>query len=171
MGDHGMLFKGPSAYMGVFHIPMIWKVPEITKPEITDALMSSVDYPKTILNLLGLKERQHPPDMQGYDMTPVLKEPENIGIQPRDCCLIEIDEEIGILNVRLRHLITKDYKLTIYQGFDDFGEIFDRKKDPYELNNLWYDNNLRDKRFELVHKILQENLKVQTKYPKRIAGT
>ncbi|MFX1568553.1 MAG: sulfatase [Promethearchaeota archaeon] len=171
MGDHGMLFKGPSTYMGVFHIPMIWKVPGIIKPGKTDALMSSIDYPKTILNLLGIKEIYHPPDIQGFDMTPVLKNPENNEIQPRDCCFIENDEEIGIINARLRSLITKDFKLTIYEGFEDFGDLFDRKKDPYELNNLWYNNSIKEKRFELVNKLLQENLKAQTKYPKRIAGT
>jgi arylsulfatase A-like enzyme len=171
MGEQGMLFKGPSTYMGVFHIPMIWRVPGITKPGRTDALMSSIDYPKTILNLLGIKESHHPPDMQGFNMTPVLNNPENNDIQPRDCCFIENDEEIGIINARLRHLITKDYKLTIYEGLEDFGDLFDRKKDPYELNNLWDDNSIKDKRFELVNKLLQENLNAQTKYPKRIAGT
>jgi uncharacterized sulfatase len=171
MAEHGMLFKGPSAYMGVFHIPMIWKVPDLTKVGITDALMSSIDYPKTLLKLLNVKEHQQPPNMQGYDMTPVLKEPENIEIQPRDCCLIENDEEIGILNIRLRHLITKDYKLTIYKGLENYGDLFDRKNDPLELNNLWDNQKLRDKRFHLVNRLLHETLNAQTIYPERIAGT
>ncbi|MFX0189065.1 MAG: sulfatase [Candidatus Hodarchaeota archaeon] len=171
MGDHGMLFKGPSTFMGVFHIPMIWRVPGLTKPGVTDALMSSIDYPKTILNLLGIKPNRQPPDMQGYVMTPVLKEPENLEKQPRDCCLIENDEEIGPLYVRLRHLITKDYKLTIYEGQKDFGDLFDRKIDPDELNNLWFDDNYKDARFYMVNRLLQETLNVQTRYPKRLAGT
>ncbi len=171
MGEHGMLFKGPSAYMGVLRIPMIWRVPGLTKPGITNALISSIDYPKTILKLLGIKKSQHPPDMQGFDMTPVLREPENNAIHPRDCCFIENDEEIGNINARLRYIITKDYKLTIYEGSDDFGDLFDRNNDPHEINNLWYDKSLKNKRFELVNKLFQENLKAQTKYPKRIAGT
>ena len=157
--------------MGVLRIPMIWKVPGLTKSKTTDALMSSVDYPKTILNLLNIKERHQPPDMQGYDMTSVLKEPENHQIQPRDCCLIEIDEEIGIMDARLRHLITKDYSLTVYRGINDFGDLYDRRNDPLELNNLWFDKDLKEKRFELVTQLLHENLKAQTKLPKRIAGT
>ncbi|MFX0037984.1 MAG: sulfatase [Promethearchaeota archaeon] len=171
MGEHGLLFKGPSPCIGVFRVPMIWRVPRITKSGITDALMSSIDYPKTILNLLGIKGSQQPPDMQGCDMTPVLKEPESLKKQPRDCCLIEIDEEIGIMNARLRHLITKDYKLTVYRGLNDFGDLYDIKTDPFELNNLWFDNHFKEKRFELINKLLQENLKAQTKFPKRIAGT
>lgn len=171
MGDHGMLFKGPSPFNGVFHIPMIWKVPGVTKPAVTDALISSIDIPKTILNLLNIRERQHPPDMQGYDMTPILKEPKN---KIRDCCLIVEDEEVGPLGplyVRLRHLIIEKYKLSVYEGLRDHGDLFDRKNDPDELKNLWYDESSKDIRFELTNKLLQECLKVQTRYPKRLGGT
>ena len=49
--------------------------------------------------------------------------------------------------------------------------MYDRKNDPHELHNLWYENNFKEKRFELVNKLFQENLKAQSKYPKRIAGT
>ncbi|MFW9875863.1 MAG: sulfatase [Candidatus Thorarchaeota archaeon] len=171
MGDQGMLFKGPSTYMGVLHIPMIWKVPKITNSATTNALISSIDYPKTILNLLGIKEKRQPPDMQGYDITSVLRDPRNPEMHPRDCCLIEEDEEIGPLNVRLRHLITNDHKLTIYEGIQEFGDLFDRKNDPNELYNLWFDSDHKNLRFSLVNRLLQECLKSQTRYPKRIAGT
>lgn len=171
MGEHGMLFKGPSTYMGVFHIPMIWRVPGLTKPEVTDALVSSIDYPRTILNLLKIRRSQQPPNIQGYDMTSVLENPNDLEKQPRDCCLIENDEEVGPLYVRLRHLITKDYKLTVYEGHKDNGDLFDRKNDPDELHNIWVDDNYKDIRFNMVNRLLHECLKVQTRYPKRLAGT
>ncbi len=171
MGEHGMLFKGPSAYMGVFRIPMIWRVPGITKSAVTDALMSSIDYPKTLLNILGISKRKQPPDMQGFDMSAVLRDPENSAGQPRDCCYIENDEEVGPLHERLRHLITKEFKLTIYEGHRDYGDLFDRKNDLDELNNLWYDEQYNGVKFKLVNKLLHENLNAQTRYPKRIAGT
>ena len=169
MGDHGLLFKGPCPYKGVLQLPLIMKVPGITKPgTISDSLVSSVDYPKTILSLLGIRERYHPPDMQGFDFTPILKDP---SMKIRDCCFIENDEEIGPLKSRIRHLITEDYKLTIYENKPGFGDIYDRNEDPYELKNLWYDNNFKEKRFELVDKLLHENLRAQTRLPKRIAGS
>jgi arylsulfatase A-like enzyme len=169
MGDHGLLFKGPCPFNGVLQLPLIWKVPGLTKAgSVSDSLVSSIDYPKTILNLLDIKERYHPPDMQGYDISPTLENPSE---KIRDCILIENDEEIGTLEARLRHLITEDYKLTIYEDLPHFGDIYNRKNDPYELNNLWSDSENRDLRFELVNKLLHENLKAQTKYPKRIAGT
>ncbi|MBD3256552.1 MAG: hypothetical protein GF383_15765 [Candidatus Lokiarchaeota archaeon] len=47
--------------------------------------------------------------------------------------------------------------------------MFDRKNDPLETHNLWFDPDYKEKRFELVEKLLQENLRVQTRFPKRIA--
>ncbi|MFX1411025.1 MAG: sulfatase [Promethearchaeota archaeon] len=168
MGDHGLLFKGPCPFNGVLQLPLIWKVPELTKPSVTDSLVSSIDYPKTILNILNISERHHPPDMQGFDITPIL---ENPNIKIRDSIFVENDEEIGLLEARLRHLITENYKLTIYERMSDFGDIYNRKNDPNELNNLWFNESFKDKRFELVSRLLQENLKAQKKFPKRIAAS
>jgi arylsulfatase A-like enzyme len=168
MGDHGLLFKGPCPFNGVLNIPLIWKVPGLSKPSVSNALVSTIDLPKTILNLLNIKDRYHPPGMQGYDISQLLEDPSK---RVRDCVLIENDEEIGPLDSRLRHLITDDFKLTIYEGVDNFGDIYDRKNDPHELNNLWNEDNYRDIKFNLVNKLLQENLKAQTKFPKRIAAT
>ncbi|MFX1392720.1 MAG: sulfatase [Promethearchaeota archaeon] len=165
-GDHGMILKGPSPFNGILNVPMIWKVPGVTKPTVTDTLMSSIDIPMTILRLLEIKERHFPPKMQGYDMTPVFNDPNH---DVRDCCLIEEDEEFHIHKIRLRHLVTKEHKLTIYQGLEDFGDIFNRKSDPDELNNLWYKN--KELRLKLVQKLCHENMKAQSRFPRRIAPT
>ncbi|MFW9948644.1 MAG: sulfatase [Candidatus Thorarchaeota archaeon] len=168
MGDHGLLFKGPCPFNGVLNIPLIWKVPGLTKSNLSESLVSTIDIPKTILNLLHIKDNHHPPGMQGFDISQILETPTQ---KVRDSILIENDEEVGPLESRLRHLITDDYKLTIYEGLDNFGDIYSRKDDPHEINNLWYDKNHRDTRFNLVNKLLQENLKAQTKLPERIAAT
>ncbi|MFX1288394.1 MAG: sulfatase, partial [Promethearchaeota archaeon] len=167
MGDHGLLFKGPCPFNGVLNIPLIWKVPRLTKSNFSDSLVSTIDIPKTILKLLEIKEHHHPPGMQGFDISRILENPNQ---QVRQSILIENDEEVGPLEARLRHLITEDYKLTVYGGIDNFGDIYDRKHDPHEFNNLWNEKGFRETRFKLVNKLLQENLKAQTKYPRRIAA-
>jgi hypothetical protein len=106
--------------------------------------------------------------MQGYDITPILHDSNKI---IRECCFIENDEEVGPLMSRLRHLVTSEYKLTIYEDEPKFGDIYNRKNDPDELTNLWTDNSFKEKRFELINRLLHENLKAQTRLPKRIAGT
>ncbi len=165
-GDHGMILKGPSPFNGILQVPMIWKVPTVTKPAVTDALMSSIDIPMTILNLLGIRKKQFPPTMQGFDMTPVLSDPKK---DVRDSCLIEHDEDIMIHSIRLRHLITKDHKITMYHDLENFGDIYDRKSDPNELDNLWNkDQALRNK---LIYKLCIENMKAQSHLPQRVAPT
>ncbi len=168
MGDHGMLLKGPCPYNGILNVPMIWKVPDVTTPAVTDALASSIDISKTILNLLKIPEKNQPPDMQGVDLTPVL---ENSSKKVRDHCLVEHDEEIEMLKieVRLRHFITEDYKLTVYNGLKGYGDLFDRKKDPDELDNLWFDKKYQNLRYELMEQLFHANLNAQSRYPKREA--
>ena len=117
---------------------------------------------------MNIDQKDQPPDMQGVDLTPVLKNPRE---KVRNCCLIEEDEILFNTPIRVRHLVTDKYKLTLYNELENHGDLFDRKNDVNELYNLWYDENFREKRFELVNKLLHENLKAQTYYPKRIAGT
>jgi arylsulfatase A-like enzyme len=174
MGDHGLLLKGPAPYNGVLQVPLIWKVPGISQSGVSDALISSIDLPKTILNILGLKERHQPPGMQGLDMTEVLSDPMNPKKEPRESCLIAQDEEVGPkgpMKVRLRHLITKEYKLTIWEGLKGYGDLFNRVKDPDELQNLWYDKNLKNLRTDLLETLLHEDLKIQSRFPVRQAAT
>jgi len=168
MGEHSLLFKGPCPFNGQIHVPMIWRVPGLTKGAISDSLVSSIDYPKTILNLLEVSERHHPPDMQSLDLTPILKNPERA---IRDCCYIEHDEEVGPLQCRIRHLVTEDYKLTVYEDYEGFGDLYHRKKDPDELNNLWEDENYSQIKNYLMEKLLHESLKALRRNPKRMAGS
>jgi arylsulfatase A-like enzyme len=168
MGDHGLILKGISPFNGTLQVPLIWKVPDITKPAVSDALISSVDLPKTILELLNIKERYRPPGMQGYDMTPVLKDPKK---QLRDCILIMEDEEVGPhgpLYTRLVHLITKEYKLTKYAELPGYGDLFDRRNDKLEINNLW-DNN-QDLRLDMLDKLFHEYSLTRSRFPKRDSG-
>ncbi|MBA7709196.1 hypothetical protein ES703_118108 [subsurface metagenome] len=107
-----MILKGPSPFNGVLNVPLIWKVPGMIKPgSVSDSLISSIDFVPTLMKLLRIKSRNQPPNMQGVDMTPVLKDPSK---KVRDHCLIEEDEEIFGVNLRLRHLITENHKQYIH---------------------------------------------------------
>jgi arylsulfatase A-like enzyme len=172
-GDHGIIFKGMVHYRGIINVPMIWKVPHITQPNCTTtSLASSIDIPLTILNLLNIDNDLHPPGMQGYDLTPILKDAKQ---KVRESCLIEEDEDfLGKKGhyqppLRIRTLITENYRITIYQGRNDTGELYDLTKDPYECHNLWHDEESREIRFKLLNKLLHEIINVQNRYPKPIS--
>ncbi|MHA1468831.1 MAG: sulfatase/phosphatase domain-containing protein, partial [Promethearchaeota archaeon] len=116
MGDHRLTCKGPSPFNGVLQVPLLWKVPGLTKRGgKADSIVTSIDIPKTILNLLNIKQKAQPPDMQGVDLTPALKDPEK---KVRDCCLIEEDEILFRSPIRVRHLVTDNYKLTLYSELE-----------------------------------------------------
>ncbi|MFX1428530.1 MAG: sulfatase [Promethearchaeota archaeon] len=169
MGDHSILLKGPSPFSGTLHVPLIWKVPGLTKTGTTNALTSSVDIPKTILDILKIKNRYRPPQMQGYDITSVLEEPSK---RVRESVLIVEDEEVGPkgpLYTRLCHLVTEDYKLTTYAELPGYGDIYDRKNDKDELNNLWEKD--KELRLELLDKLLHEYMITRSRFPIRQGGT
>jgi len=178
MGDHGMILKGFMGFNGIFNVPLIWKVPGITKPgTVSDSLVSAVDLAPTILNLSNIDKETIPLDMQGIDITPVLKDPSE---KVRDSCLIEVDESdirakapknknknpFGNLEMRVKSLVTERYTLTVYNKLHGYGDLFDRENDPDELNNLWYSNP--ELRLELLDKLVHEIINAQSLYPKKM---
>lgn len=164
-GDHGLILKGPAHYRSVINMPLLWKIPGTTKTTVSDSLVNTIDLPKTILNLLGIKKKQYLKHMQGQNITPLLTDP---SAKVRNQILIEHDEEIWKDTIfRVRSLITETHRLSIYEGYDDFGDIFDYQNDPDELENLWYtDKELKN---ELVKNLLAEIIKYQPKSPERSA--
>jgi arylsulfatase A-like enzyme len=164
-GDHGLVVKGPAHYRSVINPPLLWKVPGLTKTSVSNSLVNTVDLPKTILNLLGIKKKKHPEMCQGYDITQILEDPRN---KIREQLLIEHDEELTHINrkesFRLRTLVTERYRLTIYDGYEK-GDIFDYDSDPSEVNNLWSkDEDLKN---NLIEKLMREIINVQLRIPTR----
>ena len=174
MADHGIILKALAHFQGVLKVPFIWKVPGLTKPgTITNSLASSIDIPTTILNLLDIKAKDHPPVMQGYDLSPILRDP---SIQVRDHCIIEEDQDfedakdsLKLPSMKVRTMITGDYRITVYNTREDAGDLYNLKKDPYEQHNLWDDKNSRELKNKLLSKLLHELIKLQDRTPRRQA--
>ncbi|MBY9008637.1 MAG: sulfatase-like hydrolase/transferase [Candidatus Lokiarchaeota archaeon] len=164
-GDHGLILKGPAHYRSVINMPLLWKVPEVTKSGVSDSLVNTVDLPKTILNILGVKEKLHPEAFQGYDITPILNDPNK---KVRERVLIEHDEEIAADRIfRVRTLITERHRLSLYDDYVNMGEIFDYESDPSEIDNLWSkDREIKNK---LVEEQLREIIHLRPRLPKRDA--
>ena len=102
-------------------------------------------------------------------MKPVLEDPTK---KLRDCLLITEDEEVGPkgpLYTRVTHLITEDYKITKFAELPGYGDIYDRKNDQGELNNLW--DKYKDLRLDLTDKLLHEYMITRSRFPTRQGGT
>jgi arylsulfatase A-like enzyme len=164
-GDHGLVLKGPAHFRSVINMPLIWRIPGKTKSRITNSLVSTVDLPKTILNLLNIKKKLIPENLQGFDISNIIEDTSN---KNRQHLVIEHDEEIAKDKVfRLRTLITEKHRLTLYDGYDDFGDIFNYVTDPAEINNLWdTDKELKNR---LVEKLLRGIISLRPRTPKRNA--
>ncbi|MFW9825269.1 MAG: hypothetical protein ACFFE4_20170, partial [Candidatus Thorarchaeota archaeon] len=68
---------------------------------------------------------------------------------------------------RLRTLVTESHRLTLYDGYDKIGDLFDYKNDLEEVNNLWdKDKKLKN---SLLEKLLREIMSLQPRLPKRSA--
>jgi len=164
-GDHGLILKGPAHYRSVINMPLIWRIPGLTKSTVSDSLLCTIDLPKTLLSLLDTRKEIHPEVMQGYDITPILTDPTD---KIRQQILIEHDEEISKDKVfRLRTLVTENHRLTLYDGYENMGDLFDYENNSAEIDNLW--SKEKELRNRLIEKLLREIIALRPRVPKRCA--
>ena len=147
MGDHQLLLKGALHYQGLVRVPLIWTDPSAAARDVVNrSLCNAPDLPSTILHRAGLEE---PNGMQGTSLLPA---PEGADTG-HDSLLIEEHQRRGHMgfdhNFRARTLITRDRRLTLYEGAD-WGELYDLENDPHEMRNLWDDDGSRKQRGELM---------------------
>lgn len=116
MGDHGLLFKGPLHYQGLVRVPFIWADPRIPGGRRSAALHGTLDLARTLLHRTGTAPYH---DIQGISLLPALDDPD---WQGHDAILIEdeIQRVFGGFDrpVRLRTLITRQWRLSVYLGAD-----------------------------------------------------
>jgi uncharacterized sulfatase len=95
-------------------------------------------------------------------MVPLLKDPAK---KVKDDLLIEMDDDHNY--EKTRTLITEEWRITI---FSDHGELFNLKDDPNELNNLWSDKSLSEKKNELILKLFNKCVQNQPNIVPRDCG-
>ena len=61
------------------------------------------------------------------------------------------------------------YKLTVYYQ-RDYGELFDLKEDPKEVNNLWYAKDATGLKSELINKLLFAEMGKESLPMPRVSG-
>ena len=147
-GDHRFFFKGPFLYQGLINIPFLIKIPDGLKNKISHSLAASIDIPETILELAGL---DIPDFMQGKSFLPILHDPE---IKIKEELLIEMDDDFQ--DEKTRTLITDRWRITVY---NEFGEMYDLKEDPHELNNLWDEDSVSTIKLNLLLKLFRKSVR------------
>jgi arylsulfatase len=175
LGDHWIVNKGPFHFDGLLRMPLVWRWPgHIREGSRTPGLACQIDFAPTVLDLAGVPipegARPEPPEAPcqrtpwpGKSLAPQLS---GRAERVRDHVIVENDEDY--LGTNLRSYITDDYKLTVYSSHPDWGELFDRRNDPKELNNLWNDPKARSTRARLMQELLYAYLDEETPLPRRM---
>lgn len=163
MGDHRLLLKGPIHYRGLIRTPFIWSDPALPDGACrSSALTSTVDIAPTILARAGVKPFN---GVQGKNMLDLMSGAKS---QLREHLLIEEEGQRITLGfdsrIRCRTLLSDGYRLTVYDG-TDWGELYDLRKDPDELNNRWDDAGCAGTRHALMERLMRSMLEHTTESP------
>ena len=159
MGEHGW-FDKRFMYEPSLFTPMMMRYPGVIKPgTVSNELVMNLDIGPTLLQAAGVLI---PADMQGSPIIPVV----NKGTKGRDAIYYHYYEK-GEHSVSPHFGVRTDrYKLIRFYDVVNSWELFDLKKDPHEMNNLYgkkgYEKitvSLRQKLKELIDKYEDEGAK------------
>jgi arylsulfatase A-like enzyme len=134
LGDHGLGDKR-SAYEESIRIPLLLRYPKLgLKGIVVDEPVLNIDLAPTLIQYAGLRA---PPEMQGQSWRPLL-ERKSPGPPPgwRTSFFYEYFFERGFPVPTLFAVRTDTAKLIKYKDHDDWTELFDLARDPYEMKNL-----------------------------------
>jgi choline-sulfatase len=159
--SHGMREKAYTMYEEMIHVPLIVHNPKLyPEPRETEALYNHLDLLPTILDLAGI---DNPNSFAiGKSIVPVIRDP---ATQVQDHLLFSFDDSFYLPNNfsggHIRGLIEGDWTYAVYFGLDGSGleyELYDRKSDPGQLNNLLYDPSAAGvkKEWLRLHKLLTD---------------
>ncbi|HBH24988.1 MAG TPA: sulfatase [Cytophagales bacterium] len=149
LGEHGW-FDKRFIYNESFKTPLLVKWPEKIKAgTVSTEMVQNLDFAQTFLEAAGVEA---PDDMQGESLMPLLEG--NTDQWTRDAVYYHYYEYPGFHMVKRHYgMVTQDYKLAHFYYDIDEWELYDRKKDPMELNNVYNDPAYADEVKELREKL------------------
>jgi arylsulfatase A-like enzyme len=134
LGDHG-LYDKRFMYEPSIKMPFLIRWPGVIKPgSVQDGLVINSDFAPTFLEAAGLRV---PTDMQGRSIIPLLK-----GERPADwrrSFYYRYYHDPGHHNTRAHYGVRTETHKLIYYWTKDQWELYDLRRDPDELHNLYAD--------------------------------
>lgn len=147
MGEHGW-FDKRFMYEESFRTPMVMKYPGVVKSGTqSNHMIMNLDIAPTLLDIAGVEV---PDDMQGESFLPLLT---NRSAEGRDAIYYHYYENGEHAVSPHFGIKTERYKLIRFYKRVESWELYDLKKDPRELNNLYGDKKLRRTQEKLKEKL------------------
>lgn len=156
MGEHGW-FDKRFMYQESFHTPLIMRLPKGygRRGDITE-MVQNIDYAPTFIDIAGI---DIPSDIQGVSLLPLLK-----GEHPDNwrTSLYYHYYEYPAEHAVKRHYGVSDgnYKLIHFYNDIDVWELYDLKKDPAEMHNIYGQKGTE----AATKRMMQELKKLQEQY-------
>ncbi len=156
LGEHGW-FDKRFIYNESFKTPLLVSWPGIIKPgSKSDEMVQNLDFAQTFLEAAGITP---PEDMQGESLIPLLKG--NSESWDREAVYYHYYEYPGAHMVKRHYgIVTTNYKMAHFYDDIDEWELYDRKKDLQEMNNVYNDPAYA----EVVKKLHKELDELRVKY-------
>jgi arylsulfatase A-like enzyme len=156
LGEHGW-FDKRFIYDESFKTPLLVRWPGVIKAGMSsDQMVQNLDFAQTLLEAAGIEA---PSDMQGESLIPLFLGNEDQWT--REAVYYHYYEYPAVHMVKRHYgIVTRDYKLAHFYFDVDEWELYDRKKDPLELNNVYDDPQYA----ETVAKLHTELDALRTKY-------
>ncbi len=149
LGEHGW-FDKRFVYDESFKTPLLVRWPGVVKAgSVETEMVQNLDFAQTMLSAAGI---QPPDDMQGESLIPLLKgEKDN---WTRDAVYYHYYEYPAVHMVKRHYgIVNKEFKLVHFYYDVDEWELYDRFKDPNEMNNVYadpaYENTVKKLKKEL----------------------
>lgn len=135
LGEHGW-FDKRFIYDESFKTPLIMSWPGVIESgSRSDEMVQNLDFAETFLDAAGI---EIPADMQGESLMPLLTgETDKWG---REEVYYHYYEYPAVHMVKRHYgIVTREYKLVHFYFDVDEWELYDRKKDPMEMKNVYND--------------------------------
>ena len=143
LGRHGLLQKGideyPMLYDDLIHVPLIVRRPGAPRGRVVEQQVETMDICPTVLDWAGLDVR---PEIQGHSLLSTVS-----GGEPHH------REFILSQSGAVKALRGDRFKLVYYPG-QTYGELYDVKEDPGEMENLFGSSSHRAVREEMIRRLI-----------------
>ncbi len=148
--EHGIMEKAPGICSdAITRIPFLWRWPgRFAAGHAAPEIVEAVDVSATLCALAGLDLFQ---TGDGKDLSHLLH---GRGGEVHKVGVTEFAWSKSVRKGRFRFVYYPPEMFAGQDGCEDFGELYDLEKDPWEMNNLYFDPQYRDRVAELRRDLL-----------------